>query len=50
MTVMLFSGALGKMIHEKKPEANNLVTLSLKKQLKFLAKIRIIVSAYSYSE
>jgi hypothetical protein len=29
MTLMLFSGAWGKMIHEKKPEANNLVTLSL---------------------
>ncbi len=27
---MLFSGALGKMIYEKKPEAKNLVTLFLK--------------------
>ncbi len=26
---MLFSGAWGKMIHEKKPESKNLVTLSL---------------------
>jgi hypothetical protein len=26
---MLFSGAWGKMIHEKKPEAKKLVTLSL---------------------
>jgi hypothetical protein len=29
MTLMLFSGAWGKMIHEKKPEAKKLVTLSL---------------------
>jgi hypothetical protein len=29
MTLMLFSGAWGKVIHEKKPEAKNLVTLSL---------------------
>jgi hypothetical protein len=28
-TLMLFSGAWGKMIHEKKPEAKNLVTLFL---------------------
>jgi hypothetical protein len=29
MTLMFFSGAWGKVIHEKKPEAKNLVTLSL---------------------
>jgi hypothetical protein len=29
MTQMLFSWAWGKMIHEKKPEAKNLVTLFL---------------------
>ncbi len=29
MTLLLFSGARGKVIHEKKPEAKNLVTLSL---------------------
>jgi hypothetical protein len=28
VTQMLFSGAWEKMIHEKKPEAKNLVTLS----------------------
>ncbi len=27
--LMEYSGAGGKLIHEKKPEANNLVTLSL---------------------
>jgi hypothetical protein len=26
---MVYSGAWGKLIHEKKPEAKNLVTLSL---------------------
>jgi hypothetical protein len=30
ITLMLFSEAWRKMIHEKKPEAKNLVTLSLK--------------------
>jgi hypothetical protein len=29
MTLMLFSEACGKMIHEKNPEAKNLMTLSL---------------------
>jgi hypothetical protein len=29
MTLMLFSGARGKVIHEKKSEAKNLTTLSL---------------------
>jgi hypothetical protein len=29
MTLMLFSGAWGKMIYEKNPAAKNLVTLSL---------------------
>jgi hypothetical protein len=29
MTLKLFSGAWGKMIHEKNPEEKNLVTLSL---------------------
>jgi hypothetical protein len=29
MTQMLFARSSGKMIHEKKPEAKNLVTLSL---------------------
>jgi hypothetical protein len=28
MTLMLFAGAWGEMIHEKKPDAKNLVTLS----------------------
>jgi hypothetical protein len=31
MILMLLSGAWGKVIHEKKPEAKNLVTLSLLK-------------------
>jgi hypothetical protein len=30
MTLKLFSGAWGKMIHEKKPEAKTLVTLPFK--------------------
>ncbi len=34
MTIMLFSGAWRKMFHEKKPEAKNLVTLSLLLRLK----------------
>jgi hypothetical protein len=29
MTLMLFSGAWGKVINEKKPDTKNLVTLSL---------------------
>jgi hypothetical protein len=29
ITLLLFSGAWGKMIHEKKPEAKNFVTISL---------------------
>jgi hypothetical protein len=29
MVLMGYSGAGGKLIHEKKPEAKNLVTLSL---------------------
>jgi hypothetical protein len=29
MNLILFSGAWGKMIHEKKPEAKNLVIMSL---------------------
>jgi hypothetical protein len=29
MILMLFSGAWTKMIHEKNPEAKNIVTLSL---------------------
>jgi hypothetical protein len=36
MTLMLFSGAWGKMIHEKKPEAKNLVTLSLSQNLPYV--------------
>jgi hypothetical protein len=35
MTLLLFSGAWEKMIHEKKPEAKNLVTLSLKQLFHF---------------
>ena len=29
MALMVYSGAWGKLIHEKKPEAKNLVTLFL---------------------
>jgi hypothetical protein len=29
MTLMVYSGAWGKLIHEKKPDVENLVTLSL---------------------
>jgi hypothetical protein len=28
-TLLVYSGAWGKLIHEKKPEVENLVTLSL---------------------
>jgi hypothetical protein len=33
MTLMLFPGAWGKTINEKKPQAKNLVTLSLYQEL-----------------
>jgi hypothetical protein len=35
MALMLFTGAWGKMIDEKKPEAKNIVTLSLLKDHDF---------------
>jgi hypothetical protein len=37
---MLYSEAWGKMIHEKKPEAKNLVTLPLKRNKTDSDKLR----------